>query len=315
MKDMTDNNKPTRRPVAGSRNPATAPRRIAGRSTRPEPSQVESAQVESKQAESNRAESNRAESNRAESNRAESNRAESNRAESAQSEEKQSGAKRTFAKRNAQKQSAQKQSDSSTTEAEPSPAASRQGGALSSAGTTKVLVGLLAALLVVAVVEVGAWTFARFTGSDEPQHVLSFTDDYVVHDDPVTVPMADWRDANDTAMKSVTEILNVSWKDYDQNLHDARKLITDRFEKEYASTTEDSRELFLKNKAEYDFAVVGTSVVEATPDEVATLLFLNQHVYKGEGKQRTGPDVYPVRVMVRMVRTDTGWLIDELRAL
>lgn len=194
-------------------------------------------------------------------------------------------------------------------------AADRKPGALSSVATTKVLLSVLVALLVIGVAEAGVWAFSRAGGEGKVQHALSFDEDYVVSDSPVTVPMADWRDASDAAIKGVTEILNVSWKDYDQNLADARKLITDRFEKEYSNTAKDSRALFLKNKAEYDFAVVGSSVVEATPDEVATLLFLNQFVYKGEGKDRTGPEIYPVRVMVRMVRTDGGWLIDELHAL
>lgn len=277
---MAENNKQPRRPVAGSRNPSTAPRRIAGRSARPD--------VAVPPTESERAVSTAPEPSAAD--------------------------------RTARKTPVRNTEATRTSVAEPSgegqgDAQVPRRGALSGAGTTKVLVGLAVALLVVALVEAVTWAVAHYTGSDEPQHVLSFSEDYVVHDDPITVPMADWRDANDAAMKSVTEILNVSWKDYDQNLEDARKLITDRFEKEYASTTKDSRELFLKNKAEYDFAVVGTSVVEANPDEVATLLFLNQHVYKGAGKDRVGPEVYPVRVMVRMVRTDDGWLIDELHAL
>ena len=38
-------------------------------------------------------------------------------------------------------------------------------------------------------------------------------------------------------------------------------------------------------------------------------------VIRREGKKRTGPEIYPVRVMVRMIRTDAGWKIDELHAL
>ncbi|KQZ70065.1 hypothetical protein ASD66_10325 [Nocardioides sp. Root151] len=193
----------------------------------------------------------------------------------------------------------------------------RQPGVLSSRGTTKVLAGVLAVLLLVGLGEVVTWAVARGDSGDSGSSaaVLDFGEPYTVTKEPVKVPMADWRDATDSAVKSVTEILNVSWKDYDQNLDDASKYITDRFAKEYAATTKDTRDLFLKSKAEYDFAVVGASVVEAQPDEVASLLFLNQFVYKGEGKQRTGPEIYPVRVMVRMVRTDSGWKIDELHAL
>lgn len=271
---MTDDKKQSRRPVAGSRSPSTAPRRVAGRSVRPDPEQGEQARPV-----------------------------------------RTAGAVQAPDRAPAEAAPAASTPATGRRPRRAEDAVDREPGALSSPRTTRVLLGLLVALLVVGVVESGVWAWSRYSGGDDRQHVLSFEEDYVVHDDPIIVPMADWRDANDVAMKSVTEILNVSWKDYDQNLEDARKLITDNFEKEYASTTKDSRDLFLKSKAEYDFAVVGTSVVEATPDEVATLLFLNQYVYKGEGKQRTGPEIYPVRVMVRMVRSDSGWLIDELKAL
>ncbi len=194
--------------------------------------------------------------------------------------------------------------------------AQEQRGLLSNRGTTKVLAVVLAVLLLVGVAELVTWQVADDDGgSGDDAKVLAFDDTYVVRDSPVSVPMADWRDATDAAIKSVTEILNVSWKDYDKNLDDAAAFITDGFAKEYSATAKDTRARFLETKAEYDFAVVGSSVVEARPDEVASLLFLNQFVYKGEGKQRTGPEIYPVRVMVRMVRTDDGWKIDELHAL
>ena len=63
------------------------------------------------------------------------------------------------------------------------------------------------------------------------------------------------------------------------------------------------------------FEVAGQSVVAASEEKVTTLLFLNQYVFKGAGKDRTGPEVYQVRVVVTAVPDGDEWLVDDLEAL
>lgn len=247
---MAQNRRP-RQPV--SRTPASAPRRVAGRTPRP----TEDAPTEKR------------------------------------------AAKKAPDERGPAKDAPAKRAPEKKTRIEPSGP-----GLLARGGTTKVLAGLLGLLLVVGLAEL-AYLFV-FTGEDEAEASA---------DEPVKIQMSEWRTASEKSAKSVTEVLNVSWKNYDQNLEDARKLMTDEFADEYAATTKDSRKRFIQTKADYDFAVVGRSVVRASRDEVTSLLFLNQFVYKGEGKQRTGPEIYQVRVEVTAERSGDRWLISDLKAL
>lgn len=132
---------------------------------------------------------------------------------------------------------------------------------------------------------------------------------------PVTVGPVEWRAATDAAADAVKDILTVDWKDYDQHRKEVVDRMTPSFAEEYAVTAGDSRDTFIRSRADYDFVVVGQSVVSASEEEATALLFLNQYVYKGEGEDRVGPDVYQVRVMVTVVRQDGEWLVDSLDAL
>jgi Mce-associated membrane protein len=136
-----------------------------------------------------------------------------------------------------------------------------------------------------------------------------------VDDHPVTVDSIEWRNATEAATRAVTDILTVDWKTYDEHLEAAKERMTPTFAEDYEVTAGDTRDKFIQSKADYDFAVVGQSVVSATDEELTALLFLNQYVYKGEGKGRVGPDVYQVRVVVTAVRDGDEWLVDELEAL
>ena len=57
--------------------------------------------------------------------------------------------------------------------------------------------------------------------------------------------------------------------------------------------------------------MVGQSVVQASPEQVQTLLFLNQYVEKVEnGEPRT--DYAQYRALVTLVNTDQGWLVSDI---
>ena len=248
---MAEDKKKPRKPVVGSRAPASAPRKIAGRAARPE--QTGATEPEATVATPRR------------STRA--------RVEAA-------------------------------------------GGVLVKQATTRVLAGVLAVLTVAAA---GLGWYLLDDPSDRGSGSSSCYEadkDFEIPDHPVTVSDLDWRAAREASTQSVIKILNVNWKTYDKHLEDAQKLMTrDWAEKHYVNTARDTRANFLKNQADYKFAVAGESVVCASTDKITSLLFLNQYVYKGTGDNRVGPDIYQVRVIVTAVRKGETWLVDRLDAL
>jgi hypothetical protein len=193
----------------------------------------------------------------------------------------------------------------------------RSGGVLTSQTTTWVLVGVLSVLVLVG----GVLSWNRWLDDDsavgvDPSDCYDAEEDFEIPGHPVTVPDLDWRAARETSTQSVVKILTANWKTYDKHVEDAQKLMTREWaQEEYLNTARDTRQNFLKNKADYKFAVVGESVVCASTDEITSLLFLNQYVYKGTGDNRVGPDIYQVRVIVTAVREGERWLVDRLDAL
>jgi hypothetical protein len=189
-------------------------------------------------------------------------------------------------------------------------------GVLSAPRTTLVLGAVLAVLAVVIGVltwqvldddEPAASDAWHFQGADEPF-------DPPAH--PMSVDYVEWRNASDASTNAVLDILTVDWKTYDEHLTSVtEKRMTESFATEYTPTAEDSKAKFVESKAHYEFEVVGQSVISASTTRVTSLLFLNQYVYKGEGEDRVGPDVYQVRVIVEAVPEGDEWLVDELKAL
>ena len=267
-----DKKKPARKPVVGSRAPAPAPRKVAGRTTRPEPTEPAGTPTTPPSPTSPPSPPSRP------------------------------------------------RTQPQTAAPQPSAKPARSGGVLSSVRTTKALVGAIAVLLVAAIALGGTLVFDPFDDSSaagvDPSDCYDAEKDFEIPDHPVTVPDLDWRAARDESTQAVVKILTVNWKTYDQHLGEAQKLMTrDWAEEHYLNTARDTRANFLKNKADYKFAVVGESVVCASRDEITSLLFLNQYVYKGTGANRVGPDIYQVRVIVTAVREGETWLVDRLDAL
>lgn len=199
----------------------------------------------------------------------------------------------------------------------PKPPRERTPGPLHSSRTTRVLAVVLGVLVLVAVVLGGllAWDAVDDPGdATGSSYQFDPKEEFTVPDEPITIPLVEWRSANKAASDSVKDILTVSWKTYDDHLADVEELMTGGFAEEYAATHAGSRDKFLESRAEYEFAVVGSSVVHARPDKVTSLLFLNQFVYKGEGKDRVGPEVYQVRVVVTTERSGGKWLVSSLDA-
>jgi hypothetical protein len=196
-------------------------------------------------------------------------------------------------------------------------------GVLTRSRTTVVLASVLAGLLAATAFLAGFWVDDEGgwygLGQDDAPAAANWDFDidepFELPDQPIAVPFVDARNAGEASTNAVLEILTVDWKSYDDHFDSVRDRMTDNFADEYADEVEDTRDRFVESRAEYQFEVAGQSVVAATEEKVTTLLFLNQYVFKGTGSDRTGPEVYQVRVVVTAVPSGDEWLVDDLEAL
>jgi Mce-associated membrane protein len=130
-------------------------------------------------------------------------------------------------------------------------------------------------------------------------------------DHPVVTGELTHRAAVDAAAKSTVEILSTSYEDYDAQVDEATDKMTDSFAEEYRATADGIRDRFVAQETNLQFEAVGQSVVQASPEQVQALLFLNQYVEKVvDGQPRT--DYAQYRALVTVVHTDHGWLVSDI---
>lgn len=171
-------------------------------------------------------------------------------------------------------------------------------GLLAGAVTTRVLVAVLVVLALVG----GGELFYLLRDPLRPSD-----------DRPVTVTKLDTRLAVEDATRQLSDILTFTWRNYDEEIDDALARMEDGdFKDEWRQTAEDTRTKVLAQKAEYSVQVKGSGVIEAGPDEVTTLVFLDQIVFRGQGADRVGPEVYPFRIEITTVRDGDRWLVSGI---
>ncbi|WP_243057440.1 hypothetical protein [Nocardioides sp. SR21] len=130
-------------------------------------------------------------------------------------------------------------------------------------------------------------------------------------DRPVVTGELTHRAAVDAAASSAVEILSTSYDDYDAQVEQATSKMTDSFAEDYRGTADGIKEAFVENETKLQFEAVGQSVVQASPEQVQALLFLNQYVEKVvDGEPRT--DYAQYRALVTVVHTDHGWLVSDI---
>jgi Mce-associated membrane protein len=116
-----------------------------------------------------------------------------------------------------------------------------------------------------------------------------------------------------TAANYLERILSYSYKTFDKDEAQQRKLTTGAFAKQYAHTMKMVRGSALKTHTVLKANVVASSIVSAQPDRVKALLFLNQTT---TGTQVQQPRVDMNRVVVTLSKDDDGsWLVSQLDAL
>lgn len=128
---------------------------------------------------------------------------------------------------------------------------------------------------------------------------------------PVVAATLQTRDGVEAAAKAAQEIVQVDFKNYDAEIDKAAKLMTARFEKQYRETATDIEDQVVGQQTVVQAAVVAQGVVRASRTRLEALVFLNQVVERTrEGKKESV--VTPFKVLVTMVHTDHGWLVDKL---
>jgi Mce-associated membrane protein len=128
---------------------------------------------------------------------------------------------------------------------------------------------------------------------------------------PVVVGDATRAEAVRTAAQSTEEILSTSYESFDVELEQATAKMTDAFAEEYRTTSDGIRGRFVGQRTRLQVKAVRQGVVQATPERVQALLFLNQYVEKQpDGRRAT--DFAQYRALVTVVRTEHGWLVADI---
>ncbi|GAA3519913.1 hypothetical protein [Nocardioides daeguensis] len=192
-------------------------------------------------------------------------------------------------------------------------AADDEPGLLGRPRTTRILIALLALVTIALVAEFVLLAVDRFGDEDDEQaRVSDGTSSLVVPKGrPVVVSALQWRDGVEAAAKAAQELVSVDYSKYDDEVKNAVALTTDRYEKDYLKTIGDVKEQGIAQQLKVQASVVAQGVVRANRTRLEALVFLNQVVERvRDGKKETV--VTPYRVLVTMVHTDHGWLVDRL---
>lgn len=125
--------------------------------------------------------------------------------------------------------------------------------------------------------------------------------------------LRDAQEAGRTAQAAVVDevktLLSYDFTKFDDNLTEAKKVMTERFAKEYEPTAQEIRSRAIAQRRSQTADVRAASVVSQTTDKVQTLVFVDVASTKaGSNKQQLMQN----RIDVTLVRADGRWLIDDV---
>lgn len=131
---------------------------------------------------------------------------------------------------------------------------------------------------------------------------------------PVTVSSVEWASSVDDVAKGIEKIFTFSAKTIDGHLDAVKPLMTQRFiDEEYTATFNETAGKVKTNNADYQMETQAQSVLTASNSKVTAMIFVNQYVTKGTGKQAV-TDLNPLRLFVTAVRDKNAWKIDDIKA-
>lgn len=126
---------------------------------------------------------------------------------------------------------------------------------------------------------------------------------------PVTIGDIEAHTAVETAAQDAAQIFSTSWRSYDAHVTRVSALMTEGFATQYRSSAAPVRARMVSSRTRTSTKVAASSVVQATPDRVLALLFLDQRT-KAHGSP---PSYDSRRALLTMVHTDQGWLVDNVQ--
>ena len=126
---------------------------------------------------------------------------------------------------------------------------------------------------------------------------------------PVVVGDIAARSAVDVAATDAAAIFSTSPRRYDQHVARTTSLMTAGMAARYRRTAAHVRPQVLAAGTTTTTRVAASGVVRASSDEVLALLFLDQRTTTAGG----APSYDARRALVTMVRTDRGWLVDNVQ--
>ncbi|WP_377323092.1 hypothetical protein ACFJIY_00295 [Pimelobacter simplex] len=194
----------------------------------------------------------------------------------------------------------------------PTPRTGGRPGVLARPKTTRVLIATLVLVTLALVAEFAVLALDKLGDDDKDATAADGTTSLSVPKGrPVVAATLQTRDGVEAAAKAAQEIVAVDFKKYDDEVANAAKLMTARFEKQYRETAVEIKEQVVGQQTVVQASVVAQGVVRASRTRLEALIFLNQVVERTrEGKKETV--VTPFKVLVTMVHTDHGWLVDKL---
>ena len=126
---------------------------------------------------------------------------------------------------------------------------------------------------------------------------------------PVTIGDVDAQTAVETAAQDAAAIFTTSWRTYDRHLARVTTLMTPDMADRYRATAAPVKRRTVAARAVTATKVAGSGVVRAGQDQVQALVFLDQRTSQNGG----APTFTARRALVTMVRSNQGWLVDNVQ--
>lgn len=184
-------------------------------------------------------------------------------------------------------------------------------GVLARPKTTRILIVALALVGLASAIQFGLVLWGNLNDDDKDSSSVSSDQLSVPEGRPVVADELPVLEGVEQAAKAAQEIVAIDYEAYDAEVDKAAEVMTSTFEEQYRTTAKDIETEFVANKTKVEANVVAQGVVRANRTRLEALIFLNQVVSRvREGEPETV--VTPYKVLVTMVHTDQGWLVDRL---
>ena len=185
-------------------------------------------------------------------------------------------------------------------------------GVLDSDRATRALIRVLAVLAVLLLVLAGAWishTVAGLVRDDPAPRDVPEGSIQVPADRPVLPSELAVEEGVDAAAHAAQDVFSLGYRTYDKDVDAAVKLMTPGYAEEFRTTAEDVKSEFVRGMTSVQVRLRGQAVVRANDTELQALIFMDQFTTRGKDQKTV---ISPYRVLMTMVHTNHGWLVDDV---